>query len=108
MSLIKEIKNKKKCLIYFDPPYYVQGKKLYTNFYKHDDHAVLARSIVSLSITWVLTYDNVEAVKTLYRNLETKEFGINYSAKTHIKGSEVMFINNMPLTSRNFMNILSK
>ncbi len=106
LDVINFIRKIPKCLVYFDPPYYVQGKKLYTNFYQHSDHAKLAASIQKLTIPLVITYDNVEQIKALYNNLETKEFIIHYSAKRHTTASEVMFLNNIPYNSRYFLKEL--
>ena len=106
LEVINNIKKIKRGLIYFDPPYYLQGKKLYTNFYQHTDHAILATSIQKLKVPFVITYDNVEQIKSLYNNLEMKEFIIHYSAKRHITASEVMFLNNLPISSRNFLKEL--
>ncbi len=96
----------KNCIIYFDPPYYIQGKKLYTNFYQHNDHAELAKHIKQLKMPFIITYDNVPEIKYLYSSLERKEFAINYSAKTHITASEVMFISNLPAKTKDFFNSL--
>ncbi|MBQ9970692.1 MAG: hypothetical protein IJP25_00955, partial [Elusimicrobiaceae bacterium] len=91
-----------------DPPYYVQGKRLYMNFYNHANHSILANRVRELKNPLVITYDNVDAIKELYQNLEMKEFIINYSAKTHTVASEVMFWKNLPSLSRSFLQILAK
>ena len=106
LDVINSIRKIQKCLVYFDPPYYLQGKRLYTNFYQHADHAKLAASIQRLTIPLVITYDNVEQIKALYNNLETMEFIIHYSAKKHTIASEVMFLNNIPCQSRYFFTEL--
>lgn len=106
LALIEDIKNEKNCLVYFDPPYYVQGKRLYTNFYQHQDHATLAQSISTLKMPLVITYDNVDEIKDLYKSLDSREFVINYSAKTHIQANEVMFTNNLPSKTKGFFSIL--
>ncbi len=55
---------------------------------------------------FIITYDNVPEIKYLYSSLERKEFAINYSAKTHITASEVMFISNLPAKTKDFFNSL--
>lgn len=107
LKVIDSIKEMSKCIVYFDPPYYLQGKKLYTNFYQHSDHELLADSIKTLSVPIIVTYDNVEQIKSLYKDLETKEYVIHYSAKKHTTASEVMFLNNIPCNSRYFLKELN-
>lgn len=108
LDVIEMAKNMSNCLIYLDPPYYVQGKRLYMNFYNHANHSILANRVRELKNPLVITYDNVDAIKELYQNLEMKEFIINYSAKTHTVASEVMFWKNLPSLSRSFLQILAK
>ena len=105
LALIKSLKAENKIIIYFDPPYFIQGKKLYTNFYKENDHIILSKNIKKLKVPWVLTYDNVDYIKTLYSEIETYNISINYSAKTHTKGKELMFLNNLPSTDRSFIRL---
>lgn len=106
LSIVDSLVNKTNCLIYLDPPYYMQGKRLYMNFYQHENHAQLADHIKELKMPLIITYDNVAPIKELYQNLETKEFIINYSAKNHTATSEVMFLNNLPIRSRHFLQAL--
>lgn len=106
LEVIDTAKAISNCLIYLDPPYYIQGKRLYMNFYKHTNHATLATRIQKLKVPFIITYDNVTQIKELYTDLETQEFLINYSAKTHTAASEVMFWKNLPANSRNFLRAL--
>lgn len=105
LELIKSFKTKDKIIIYFDPPYFIQGKKLYTNFYKQNDHIVLSENIKQVKAPWVLTYDNVDDIKQLYSGIETYNISINYSANTHTKGKELMFLNNLPSKDRSFVRL---
>ena len=82
----------KKTLFYFDPPYYLEGKKLYVNYYNHQDHAIVARKVKSLNkFNWIVSYDNREEIKTLYSDYRRLEYSLTYTASKIIKGSEVMF-----------------
>lgn len=78
-------------LVYLDPPYYVKGKGLYEDHYKHEDHAAVA-SLVRSSIRqpWIVSYDNVQPIVTLYAGLRQTEFGIWYTAGKLYSGKEVM------------------
>ncbi|MGO4386146.1 DNA adenine methylase [Microvirga sp. 2YAF29] len=79
------------CLIYIDPPYYVKGAYLYQNHYKHEDHVKLAEIIAEIDRhKWIVSYDNVEPIHSIYQTFEREQFDINYSARNHGKGTEVM------------------
>jgi len=78
-------------LIYLDPPYYVKGKGLYENHYKHDDHAEIAGLVREfIEQSWIVSYDNVTPIRELYHGLRQTTFGIKYSAGPRTEGSEVM------------------
>lgn len=82
---------KSSALIYLDPPYYVKGKGLYKNHYKHEDHQLLAKAVASIKRhKWLVSYDNVPEIKNLYKKYKQEEFALNYSAREHFKGTEVM------------------
>lgn len=79
-------------LIYFDPPYYKKGDVLYMNYYSDNDHRLISETIhLEKKHIWVLTYDNSEFIKELYKDFRSKEFQLNYSANNNGKGTEVMF-----------------
>lgn len=93
-ELIKKISKDlpKRSLLYFDPPYYVKGKDLYVNHYRHDDHAKVAEVITAITKQkWIVSYDNAPEIKELYRGFDKIEYSLNYSAATAAKGTEVMF-----------------
>lgn len=83
-----------KTLIYLDPPYYVKGRDLYYDFYEPKDHAEVAALIIE-NINrqkWIVSYDNVPAIRDLYRCAPHIVYNIGYSAaKSSKQGSEVMF-----------------
>jgi DNA adenine methylase len=82
----------KKTLIYFDPPYYVKGKGLYDNYYNHDDHLEVANAIKRIKkYPWIISYDDVEEIKTIYQELRAVRYNLNYTAADRYKGTEVMF-----------------
>lgn len=82
-------------LIYLDPPYYKKGQDLYINFYKHNDHVKISNVIKELiSINWIVSYDNVEPIRTLYSSFRQNAFDINYHAGKTSKGSEVFIFSN--------------
>ncbi len=78
-------------LIYFDPPYYKNGKNLYTNFYTHDDHVAISEYLKSLNnYYWILTYDHTPEILNLYREFNYKIFQISYTAGRANFGKEIM------------------
>jgi len=83
----------KRSLIYLDPPYYIKGKGLYRNYYKHDDHAAIAKKIQQKKFKWhwVMSYDNTEEICAMYRISQSLSYGLNYTAQRHYVGHEVMF-----------------
>lgn len=83
----------RKAMIYLDPPYYVKGKGLYRNFYKHDDHESIAKTIQKKSFTypWVVSYDNAEEICAMYELSKSLSYGLNYTAQRRYVGNEVMF-----------------
>ncbi|MCD8148463.1 MAG: DNA adenine methylase [Clostridiales bacterium] len=83
----------RKTFTFFDPPYYGKGPGLYTNFYSHGDHANLAHMILDKlrNRKWIVTYDNVNAIKSMYSRTDSIEFELKYSLQSKRSGSEVMF-----------------
>ena len=60
--------------IYFDPPYFKKGQKLYKNFFDPKDHQTI-RDVIMNEITspWILTYDRKDSIhynKLTFQNLE--------------------------------------
>lgn len=82
-----------KSLIYLDPPYYIKGKGLYRNYYQHDDHAAIAKTIQSKKFKWpwVVSYDNAEEICAMYQLSRSLSYGLNYTAQRRYVGSEIMF-----------------
>ena len=80
-------------LIYLDPPYYVKGRDLYYDYYKSSDHASVAEFMLSgvRRQRWIVSYDNVKPIRTLYRGARYLVYDIGYSARRASRGSEVMF-----------------
>ena len=77
--------------VYFDPPYYYKSKKLYKNALSIDDHAHIAEKILErVKCPWVLTYDDVPEIRTLYREKEIRNIDLNYSVANKGKVSEIV------------------
>ncbi|GGB02226.1 DNA methyltransferase [Brucella endophytica] len=92
-ALIERIQDiiPKKSLIYFDPPYYMKGDRLYENHYKADDHAALGKFIQEkVQRPWIVSYDNVAQIREIYRERRQKIYEIGYSVRKVYNGSEVI------------------
>jgi len=81
--------------IFFDPPYFIQGNKLYTNFYNDKDHFDLAKAIANLNnFHWITTYDYTEKIYDIYSKyikLQKFQYQLLYSAQNKIKATEFLF-----------------
>lgn len=73
-----------------DPPYFVKGQSLYTNFYEPSDHVELCDAIKQIKSKWMLTYDYSPYIRQLYRDFRQYSFSLNYSAANKRKGTELM------------------
>lgn len=79
-------------LTYLDPPYFVKGKKLYKNFYNHDDHARISKILGEhRSAKWIVSYDDVEPIRRLYDAFDPVAYALVYSAGQKGIGREVMY-----------------
>ncbi len=92
IDFLKMFSKTKNCLFYLDPPYYIGGKRLYLNYYKHDDHVNLSKVIQGeLIASWVLSYDNVPEIVKLYQHKKSLAYDLRYSANAFKTGKEIMF-----------------
>lgn len=83
--------DRERVLVYIDPPYYQKGQRLYLNSLEHRDHTELAKILLNdPPFRWVLTYDNVPAIHSLYTKLKPLPFELSYSAYRRSKGKELI------------------
>ncbi|HEO1839401.1 TPA: DNA adenine methylase [Acinetobacter baumannii] len=75
-----------------DPPYFEKGQTLYTNAYEKQDHEKIAEKILKLNRPWILTYDNAEEIRRLYRSRKQYTFDLNYSAAEKRVGTELLVV----------------
>lgn len=78
-------------LIYLDPPYYIKGQGLYRNFYVHEDHVEIRAALDKINSKWIVSYDNCDEIKEIYKNYQMTDYDLNYSVYHKIKAKEVMF-----------------
>lgn len=85
-------KTGKDTLVNLDPPYFGKGPDLHTNFYQRADHAVLAKAVTSICRPWIVTYDDTDEIRELYKQYPLYSNRLNYSAQTKRVGSEVIVL----------------
>lgn len=93
-----------KSLIYLDPPYYVKGSDLYLHYYKHKDHEDIAKRVARIRTkNWIVSYDNVPPIHSMYSQFRSIIYSLSYSAHARYKGAEAMFFSDklvIPETAR--------
>lgn len=90
--------NTNELFVYFDPPYYKQGKHLYKDFYDDNEHVLLSDAIRKMDdYHWIATYDNAKRIKDIYNDRVIQEYQIQYSANKARKEIELIF--HSPLTT---------
>lgn len=102
MDLItsKKIKKNENTLIYLDPPYYKKGAQLYTNYYRPEDHKKIAETVKKVETPWLVTYDNCDEIKDLYKEEKKVEFLLHYSTHTtRPQAKELLFYKNLHIKS---------
>ena len=90
-KVIKRYTAMQDTIVYADPPYFQKAGTLYMNSYTDEDHRDLARCLADAqSGRWLLTYDDVDEVESLYRQFRRERFSLSYSAHRVTRGKELM------------------
>lgn len=81
--------------INFDPPYVTKGEILYKNYFVEEDHVLLADKIKDNleNAKWIMTYDDCDLVKTLYKDYDPHPFNLQYYARKKRVGNELLISN---------------
>ncbi|NLH44930.1 MAG: DNA adenine methylase [Acholeplasmataceae bacterium] len=88
--------NQNELFVYFDPPYYKQGKKLYKNFFDDEKHVQLSEAIRLMDdFKWIATYDNEDRIREIYDDRHIFEYRLQYSARRTRKEKELLFHSNV-------------
>lgn len=77
------------CVIYLDPPYYVQGGALYKHAMTHDDHVRLATRLRACRARWTLSYDDCPTIRALYQWAHIRTVDVAYTVGGHRKNNEL-------------------
>ena len=111
---------RKSVFVYFDPPYYSRGDRLYMNlysdssgivhgaapiggyaqsgpwkidarFYRDQDHMNLATYIQKqYDVNWIMSYDDTAFVRHLYQACDISQFSLEYSLHKKRKAQELL------------------
>lgn len=89
LSFLRQLDNN--VFVYLDPPYYVKGKSLYMNHYDGKDHEKLAHYLQNeAGFNWVLSYDDVSQIRSLYAHSELYRFPLKYTVGKKQIGYELL------------------
>lgn len=96
IDLIKKILHQQpndKLFIFFDPPYYQQGKNLYKDSFNDETHQQLAMVINTLrAYHWIITYDDNQKIEQIYGTDNTvMRYTLQYMAQTKRREQELFF-----------------
>lgn len=77
--------------VYLDPPYVGNGRRLYLNAYKVDDHARLAHYLNSQSaLPWIMSYDDSDLIRELYAEHKITLMPIRYTLQEKRSAQELV------------------
>jgi DNA adenine methylase len=80
-DLLRDRLNEDDHFFYIDPPYYDKGSFLYLNSFDDAQHASLAGLLREHRMrAWLVTYDDVEEIRDLYKGFYQGTFKLQYSA----------------------------
>ncbi len=79
-------------LVNVDPPYYRAGPDLYTNAYQPQDHLALAKEVQKMPRRWMLTYDDVPEICSMYAKLTQYRKTLTYYAQVKRAAVELLIL----------------
>lgn len=92
-KLLSDNINANNTLIFIDPPYIKEGRRLYLPMKELEDHKKLANKILSADNKWILTYDLHDEVLPMYEVVKQKfKYQLRYYVKNKRNESEFLAI----------------
>jgi DNA adenine methylase len=79
--------------VYIDPPYYMQGRKLYRHHYTDGDHEALAKYITAQGYPWLVSYDDHPRIRELYASKRMQQIYLDYKVKSSRTAQELVISN---------------
>ncbi|MUV40523.1 DNA adenine methylase [Levilactobacillus brevis] len=100
---IRETVDPQDSFIFFDPPYFAQGKNLYYSSFNESGHVNLAKEILALTnYKWITTYDTASQINENYKTATKRfEYYLNYSANNKRRGKSLEYMFASPITKIN-------
>ena len=90
-DLAQDRERAERAFVYLDPPYYSKGRALYMNHFTPREHKSLAVFLrQGPGFDWILTYDDVGAIRRLYEGFPLLNFSLSYTAYKRRLGSELL------------------
>lgn len=83
-------------LVFLDPPYMIDSPKLYGvagSHHQRFDHYGLADKLQTISTPWILTYNDSEQVRDIYRGFNVSEESWSYGMSKNKTGLELVISN---------------
>lgn len=83
------------CFFNIDPPYVEKGHRLYTNYFKEENHRDFERTIAAhlANTHWIVTYDDCELIRDIYKDYYMVGYDILHNAGGSVQGKEVVITN---------------
>lgn len=92
--LVKQLprgRERKRVFAYLDPPYYLNGNRLYLNFYEDQDHRKLSRYLQRQSMLhWVMSYDDAPFIRDLYATSTISHLSLQHSLQQKKQEQELL------------------
>jgi len=90
-SKLPKGRGRKRAFVYLDPPYVIKGQRLYMNAYEPSDHSEIARYVGTQKLLpWVMSYDDAELVRNLYKRQQIGFLPIYYSLQEKRSANELV------------------
>jgi len=80
-------------LVYIDPPYFQQGRRLYRYHYVLEQHKNLADFINRETYPWIVSYDNHPTIVDFFSHQKIIPIFLNYAVKQSRKAEELLISN---------------
>ena len=96
-------------LVYIDPPYFQQGRRLYRYHYLLEQHKKLADFINRETYPWIVSYDNHPVIVDFFSHQKIVPIFLNYTVKRSRKAEELLISNfklNLPIYEDSQGNII--
>ncbi len=91
LDFLITLKDIESVFIYLDPPYFKKGSELYLNFYKESNHKDLFNFLVSYKKDFILSYDNIDFIKQLYKDFSIYRFNVSQSTSNKVGNEVIIF-----------------